>query len=169
MQPTKFTPKPGYLGRRRLRNLKLSAPNFSYTCYSCKVPYQLMIQRGTFKGIEAYVSDEGRVYRREDSVFICYDTDPAYIEFLPDGPPIAIDLILTYLDGDESNERDDNLRFLCQLCHARQTAVIRTLRRQLKAIQDPKDIKQISENVEADPAQLLLFEIKENTVTNGKG
>lgn len=163
MQPTKLTPKPGTLGRRRLRLVKLSVPNFSYTCYSCKVPYQYSIQRGTWRGVEAYVTDEGRLYRREDSVFICYDNVPEYIEFIPDGPPITVDLILTYLDGDETNERDDNLRFLCQLCHARQTAVIRSLRRQLKAIAfTPENIKTIAGTVEADPDQLTLFETDKN-------
>lgn len=51
--------------------------------------------------------------------------------------PVTIALTILYVNGDKSDERDDNLRVLCRVCRSRQEVEQRQRARRLKSGEQP--------------------------------
>lgn len=155
MQPTQPTK-----GRRKLRAEKINVlqsescrVNNVAICYNCHVIDGSLISRGDFApqspGVPAYkyfYSEDHEPDKKDYNVYSAINGQrlghTAIVGFkgitFKFHSPITIKLILTYLDSNPKNEEDHNVRFLCQLCNARFTAVIRELRRNTKQVEAQK-------------------------------
>jgi hypothetical protein len=91
-------------------------------CEFCGVPNHELIYRGYWNGREVYQTSDGNIYDAGTSELL---TNDIYADIEPlNGKDKAIKVVLTvaHLNHDVKDNRDENLRALCQRCHLRYDA-----------------------------------------------
>ena len=88
-------------------------------CEQCGVKNHENIIRGIWQGIDAYQDIDGNIYNANNSIKFSED----YVgEIHPTNKCITIVLTVAHLNHNINDNRDENLRALCQRCHNRHDA-----------------------------------------------
>ena len=87
-------------------------------CEFCGVKNHKIIYRGYYNNIEVYRDADGNIFDASNSNFI-EKNQSAPIKPLTEDKTIKVVLTIAHLNHNINDNRDENLRALCQRCHLR--------------------------------------------------
>lgn len=110
-------------------------------CEQCMVPNYSFVCRGRWNGVDVYQDDEGGIFNAETGVRIG-DNYVGEVWNEKDGGLVKIILTVAHLDHDPENHQVklDRLKALCQRCHLRLDAPMKSAKRRQNKLKNQPEL-----------------------------